>query len=222
MALMAEHVGDAETATRCKRDAERTMRSVRGKLYNEAQGYFRAKVGEDRVDTVASVFGALYLLEPVEAARVEETLSRRVGVPSGLRSFDPPYRRRDILIGQQLISVFADIKALMTGMPQHGVEAYHSYFVWPWVSAQNIHVKLSIALKHPEEGMRERYKREAISDLVHLARMFKTIGGAPELVDPYRPIAARIVLYTPPKNFMGSLVSYQSAYQELKRQGWTG
>ncbi len=96
---------------------------------------------------------------------------------------------------------------------------YHNKFVWPWVTCENIQVKIKIALQHPDEGIREQYKREAIEDLVGVSKLFEEAGGAYEIVKPDEPKAPRGI-YNPPKNLMGSLAAYQGAYRQLKKLEW--
>ena len=174
------------------------------KLYNEREGYFRAEASDERLDTVASVFGALYFLSPEEAVRVEETLQRRVAHASGLQNFDPPYPQKDIFWAHRLM----------------GQWLYHNKFVWPWVTLQNIQVKVKIATEHKDESVREAYRREAVDDLVKMAKLFREAGGAYEIFEPDESKAAGMRFYKPPQYFMGTMATYQSAYAQLKELGW--
>jgi hypothetical protein len=169
------------------------------KLYNSTDAYFRTAEGDDRVDTVATIFGALFFLEPEECVRVEETLSRRVQRASGLANFDPPYPRSSIMLPHKII----------------GHQGYHNEYVWPWVTCQNIEVKLKIAASHPDGSIRKQYKREAAKDLVDTAELFQTAGGAHEVFLPASRAPAITRWYKPPKNFLANLVTFMGAYRQL-------
>jgi len=203
MEFTSRQMGKEEDANKFKEDFTKVKESILEKLYDKEGNYFRTSEGENQVDTVGSVFGALYLLSPVEAAKVEETLSKRVKHSSGLVNFDPPYSEDKIFWVPRV----------------SGMSGYHNKFVWPWVTCENIQVKIKIALGHPDEKIREQYKKEAIEDLVSQAKLFEQAGGAREIVNADSPDAPKGI-YTPPKNLMGSLAAYQGAYQQLKKLDW--
>lgn len=204
MEFMANQMRREEDARAYKEEYRKVQESVMDKLYNKEEGYFRAKEGEDRLDTTASIFGALYLLSPQEAVRVEESLKKRVKHSSGLKNFDPPYPKSEIFWIHRMV----------------GHQGYHNEFVWPWVTCQNIQVKIKIALQHPDETIRAQYKQEAVKDLIGMAELFKKAGGAYEIFNPDEPTPARTAFYTPPKNLMGNLVAYQGAHDQLHMLGW--
>ena len=97
---------------------------------------------------------------------------------------------------------------------------YHNKFVWPWVTCQNIQVKIKIAREHENPAIRHEYQREAVEDLVMIAQLFKKGGGAYEVFEPDEPKPGRTAFYKPPQNFMGSMAAYQGAYAQLKELGW--
>ena len=97
---------------------------------------------------------------------------------------------------------------------------YHNKFVWPWVTLQNIQVKVKIATEHKDESVREAYRREAVDDLVKMAKLFREAGGAYEIFEPDESKAAGMRFYKPPQYFMGTMATYQSAYAQLKELGW--
>ncbi len=204
MEYMARQLGDKEAAETYRTEFRKAKEGMMDKIYNKEEGYFRSAEGEDRVDSVASVFGALYFLSPEEAVKVEETLKSRVKHASGLKNFDPPYPEKQVIWPQRAI--------------KHG--GYHNEHVWPWVTLQNIQVKIKIALKHPDEAIREQYKREAVDDLLDVAKLFKEAGGAYETFKPDNRQPAISKLYKPPKNLMGNLAAFQGAYRQLKELGW--
>ncbi len=203
MEFMSKQLGHEEDADQFREDFRKVKESILEKLYDKEGAYFRTGEGEDRIDTVGSVFGALYLLSPTEAARVEETLSKRVKHSSGLVNFDPPYPNHKVYWVPRIF----------------GNGDYHNKFVWPWVTCENIQVKIKVALQHPDETVREQYKREAIEDLIAVSKLFKDAGGAYEIVKPDEPKPPKGI-YSPPKNLMGSLAAYQGAYGQLKKLGW--
>src|SRR3989344_3639745 len=114
MEFMSRQSGHEEDANQFREDSKKVKESVLEKLYDKEGAYFRTGEGESRVDTVGSVFGALYLLNPAEAARVEETLSKRVKHSSGLVNFDPPYPKSKV---HWLPRLF-------------GNSGYHNKFLW--------------------------------------------------------------------------------------------
>lgn len=214
MEFVANQLGRKEDAQRYKREFQEVKKSALTKLYNSEEGYFRAKEGEDRIDTVASVFGALYLLSPEEAVKVEETLEKRVRHNSGLTNFDPPYPREEIFGTHKMWSSLASMQK------KWGMQDYHNRLVWPWVTCENIQVKIKIALHHRDEAVREKYKKEAADDLLQMSEIFKKAGGAYEVLDPDKPEHADISLYASPKNFMGTMAAYQGAYRQMESLGW--
>jgi hypothetical protein len=220
MEFMSKQLGHEDDAQKYKEEFRLVKDSVMKKIYNTEEGYFRAKEGEDRVDTVASIFGALYLLSPKEAVKVEETLKKRVEHSSGLQNFDPPYDLKGIFWGHRFMGKLAAIKNMFSGNKEKGMEDYHNKFVWPWVTCQNIQVKIKIALQHEDESVRNQYKNEAVEDLLKISKLYKKLGGVYEVVNPDKPEPADIAFYSPSKNFMGSLTAYQGAYGQLKKLGW--
>ena len=209
MEFMARRLDRVEDADAYRQEYQKVKENILEKIYDKKEGYFRAKEGEERLDTVASIFGALYLLNYQEAVRVEENLEKRVRHSSGLQNFSPPYSLKEIFGAHRLFN--------------H--EGYHNEFVWPWVTCENIQVKIKIALQHPDEKVRNQYKKEAIDDLLQMSELFKQAGGAYEVFRPDEPVPAStktlgITTYSPPKNLMGNLAAYQGAYMQLKKLGW--
>ncbi len=184
-------------------EAAMVEHSVREKLFSPG-GYFRAVAGEERIDAVATIFGALTLLNAKECVGVLETLERRLKHASGLKNFDPPYPASSVFWISRL----------------SGHAGYHNEYVWPWVTCENIQLKMKVALHHPDAAVRERYKHEAMDDLADTARLFKKLGGAYEIVQPDEPAPAASLLYTPPKNFMASLAGYLGAYHRMMQLQW--
>ncbi len=182
---------------------EKVKKSILQKLYSK-DGYFKATEADNRIDAVASIFGAMYLLDSVEAEKVEQTLTARLATVSGLKNFDPPYPADSILMLYRTI----------------GHQGYHNEYVWPWVTCQNIFVKIKIALEHPDEFVRAKYKEESVQDLLSVAQLFHDAGGAYEIFheNDCRPAIEK--WYNPPRNFMGSMVGFQSVYIKLKKLGW--
>ncbi len=204
MELMSTELGYPAEAQSYQKEFQNLKKSVLEKLYNPTEAYFRTVVGENRLDTAASIFGSLYLLDLKEAERVQKTLKERVGRKSGLKNFDPPYPAKQVFIANRLI----------------GLAGYHNEFVWPWIKCQNIRIKIRIAFQNPEQCARDQYKKEAVEDLLDLAKLFKKAGGAYEIFRPddRKPVKHR--WYKPPKNFMANLAAFLGAYMRLKELGW--
>lgn len=196
--------GDSAAHERIQALHAKARASLLQKLYDADGAYFRATEGEDRIDTAATALGALFFLDAAECVRVEETLSARVKHPSGLANFNPRYPSRDILWPFKVI--------------MH--QEYHNSYIWPWVTLQNIHVKIKIAQTHQSAEVRERYKKEAVGDLYDTASLFEDAGGAYEIFFPDTRKPADTHWYHPPRNFMANLVSFESVYLKLKRLGW--
>ncbi|MEK7092878.1 MAG: hypothetical protein AAB927_00155 [Patescibacteria group bacterium] len=194
-------IPDMDTAQRLY---ERAKPSLLETLYDREGAYFRASADEDRVDTVATIFGARFFLDAVECVRTQQMFRTRLRCPSGIRNFDPPYPPRDILWPHKIV----------------GHQGYHNVYVWPWVTLQNIHVKIKIAQTHPEETVREQYKKEAVDDLYDAAALFTDAGGAYEIFFPDTRTPANTRWYHPPRNFMASMATFMSAYSKLKSLGW--
>jgi glycogen debranching enzyme len=209
MEFMAQKLGRVEDTKKYRDEFRKTKSSVMQELYDKDGAYFRAKEGEDRLDTTASIFGALYLLGPEEAVRVEDSLEQRVLHSSGLQNFDPPYEQKDIFWVHRAIN--------------H--QDYHNQSVWPWVTCENIQVKVKIALRHPDPIVRGKYQQQAVDDLLQVSALFKQAGGAYEIFKPDQPEPAEskvagVTTYKPIQNFMGGLAAYQGAYMQLEKLGW--
>lgn len=217
---MARAADRRDDAGRYQKQFEKTKASVMKKLYNAEEHYFRAKVGEDRIDTVASIFGALFFLSVEEAVAVEETFKRFLLHNSGLRNFYPRYASHEFSTVHRLWARGAGVASALTGKTRPGLDAYHNHFVWPWVTLQNIRVKVKIGLKHPRKAVRNQYQQEAVADLLHMSKTLKKAGGAYEILDPEELKPADIFGYTPPQDFMGTLAGFMGAYGELKKLGW--
>ncbi|MCL5733919.1 MAG: GH116 family glycosyl hydrolase [Patescibacteria group bacterium] len=194
-----------------KRDAEiygekfrETRNSILEKLYNREGAYFRTEQKSNRIDAAASIFGSLYLLNAEECVRVQKTFNDKLKTVSGLRNFYPSYPKDRLM---KLLKII-------------GNQEYHNFYIWPWLTFQNIQVKIKIALGHSDELVRSRYKKEAIADLLGEVKLFKEAGGAYEIFYPSSRRPAVRTLYKPPKNFMGNLVSYLGAYQRIKELHW--
>ncbi len=219
MEFMAKSIGRDKDAKRFHEDFRRTKQSILEKLY-APEGYFRAKEGDNRIDTVASIFGILYLLSPVEAVKVVKTLDGRVRKTTGLQNFEPPYPAGDIAPSHRAWGFLAYIKQAATGKEESGMEDYHNRFIWPWVTCQSIQVKIKIATGHPEENIRAEFKGEALKDLAQVSDSLQKAGGPYEILDPDEARPARIVAYTPQSNFLGTMAAYQGVYRRAKRLGW--
>jgi|GEM_PF-6611005 len=204
METISENIGHNTDAANFQSEYAKVKQGLMEKLFDRSGGYFRAKAGKDRLDTAACVFGSLFFLDPVQAAGVQENLKRRVRHGSGLKNFDPPYPVSQI-----------DYLNILTG---NG--GYHNKFVWPWVAGLNIQVKIKIALEHPDQVVREQYKKESIGDLSAISVLYKNAGGAYEVFLPDEPKLAGSWFYRPPRNFLGSLVTYLAAYNRMKKLGW--
>ena len=204
LAEIAEGLGRHDDAKKYRDESERTRHGILEKLY-APEGYFKAEVNDPRLDTVASIFGALYLLDVEEAVRVEELLARRVARPTGFLNFDPPYLRREIFWAHRLIFREGE---------------YHNHFVWPWVALQNIYVKIKIGLEHPDAALREQYKKEAVADFVRMSGVFRAVDGAPEILQPHASAIPETPRYRVPRHFMGSLAGYAGIYRKLVKIGW--
>jgi len=182
----------------------RTERALLDVFYDRDGAFFRTAEGERRLDTVATILGALFFLDARECVRVEETLKARMARPSGLGNFDPPYPPHSVRLPFRLVG--------------HG--DYHNAYVWPWVTLQNIHVKIKIAQTHAVETVREQYKKEAVDDLYGAAALFEHAGGAYEVFFPDTRKPADTRWYHPPRFFLASLAGFMSAHRKLLALGW--
>lgn len=183
---------------------EQARESLMRELYCKDGHYFRATVGEERIDTIASIVGSLFFLDPAESARVQDTLRARVQRRAGLRNFDPPYPRANIMLPHKLF----------------GHAGYHNAYVWPWVACQNILVKIRIGTTHPDASVRERFKQEAVADLVDQAELFERAGGAYEIFHADDRTPAITFFYRPPKDLLANLATFEGARRKLHELGW--
>ncbi len=209
MELMSGEIGKQGEARYYREQFQKVKSSVLEKLYDKEDHYFKTGVGESRIDAAACVFGSLYLLPATEAAKVQETMAAHLKSNSGLKNFYPPYPK------EKINPILRTI----------GMGGYHNESVWPWLTAQNIQVKIKIALEHPDEKVKQQYKKEAVEDLVDLAKLFKEAGGAYEVFDPdtrraTTKLRTGVKKYKVPNNLMGNLSAYQSAHAQLKELGW--
>jgi glycogen debranching enzyme len=204
VAMITRERGDEENAKRYQKECDQLKTNILLKVYDANGSYFRSMVGSSRLSTVASIFGSYYILDATQAARVEETLNKRVLHKSGFKNFDPPY----------------PLERIMWTVRLAGHAGYHNIFVWPWVTLQNIQVKIKIAQDHPDQATKDRYKNEAIADLVKIAKLFKDAGGAYEIFMADEPKPGGGILYKSARNFMGNLAGFQGAYNKLKSLGW--
>jgi hypothetical protein len=85
IAEIARSLGREGDARQYVEEFERVRASIMGKMY-APEGYFKASPDDDRLDTTACIFGAMYLLDVNEAVRVEEALRKRVA-RDGVREF---------------------------------------------------------------------------------------------------------------------------------------
>ena len=204
MGNIANGLGRAPEAKKYQEEYELVRSHVLDKFHAQ-EGYFRAKENDDRLDTVATIFGALYLLDAKDAVQAEEALAARVLRPTGYVNFDPPYPRGQISRMHRFLFPNGE---------------YHNHFVWPWVTLQNIYVKIKIATGHPEKNIREKYKEEAIADFIRMSRIFKISNGAHEVLHPNNPEPPKTRFYRVPRHFMGSLAGYAGIYRKMKNLGW--
>lgn len=204
MWLIASDLGKEKETAFYRNQYTAIYSSILDKIFNEKEAYFRAAEGEDRMDTVASIFGSLYFLDAPECLRVQETIKKRVKVKSGLQNFYPKYPQDQIMWPHKIINL----------------EGYHNEYVWPWVFCENILAKIKIAACYSNGDLKERYKREVLYDLLDMAKMFDGAGGAYEIFFPDAPKPAISRWYKPPQNIMYSLVSYCGAYLKAKELDW--
>jgi GH15 family glucan-1,4-alpha-glucosidase len=205
MEFMSRQIGKTEEADIYKEMASKVNKSIREKLYDKETGCIKSAVDDDRIDTTASIYAGLYLLTPTEAEKMQQTFKEKVLTPSGfLMNHDRPYPSTQKQLPHKLI----------------GHTGYHDKYAWPWVMCQNIQVKIRIALQHPDESVKEKYKKEAIEDLVVAAENFKENKGAYEILNPDTGKPASSRTYKPPKDFMASWASYLGAHNQAVKLGW--
>jgi len=204
MATMARELGREDDAKLFHEQYEKVKDSIMAKIYNKEEGYFKASTEDSRLDTVASIQGALHLLDIREAARVEQTLADKVKHKSGLVNFDRPYEKTDIKLWHRA----------------QGIPDYHNKDSWPWVTCENIMLKVKIGQEHPELAVREQFKSEAVADLVDVSELFKDAGGAYEVFKPDTRKPEGNYRYRAPKNFMGSMAAFEGAHSALQKAGW--
>jgi len=194
LALLNEDDDTAQEAAARFVEARTALRD----LY-ESAGYVRASVGDERVDTVASIMHSLFFLTPEEAVGMQELLKKHVRRGAGLINFDPPYAAKDIYWVFKVIG--------------HG--GYHTAYAWPWVTLQNIMVKIQIARNHRDEAMRATYKREAQQDFSDMSQLFIESDGAYEIyfADTRKP--AQTIFYKPPRFFLANLATWERVRMEL-------
>jgi len=101
-----------------------------------------------------------------------------------------------------------------------GHTGYHDKYAWPWVTCQNIQVKIKIAKDHPDKSIREKNKAEVVQDLLLAAKNFKDNAGAYEILNPETGKPASSRTYKPPKDFMANWAAYLSAYEQAVKLGW--
>jgi len=204
MNQIALEIGEDALATEYASKYERSKRSLLEKIYNSKEHYFRAKVGEDRIDTPASLLGALFFLDTDEAVAVEKTLRQKVRGPIGYHNFEPKYQTKEI----SLVTRF------------FGVKSYHNDFVWPWVSCQAIRLMIWIAERHQSAEVRDEYKAKALESLIQTAELFRDLGGAYETVHYSEKVKAQSLFYYPPRNFLASLAGFMGAFKKMQSLGW--
>ena len=204
MKIIAVESGEKGYGERYDNEYHRVEASIMEKLYQKDGAYFRAEEGSDRIDTVASIFGSLYFLDASECIRVQKTLKEKMKAPAGLRNFNPSYPKDQIVTAVRLIG--------------HG--GYHNEDIWPWVTCQNIRAKIKIATQHQDGDVRSQFKEEAVADLLDIADLFQKANGAYEIFRLNDRTPAKKHFYSPPKDFMGSMVAYLGAYFEIKKLGW--
>jgi len=203
MSYMANVLGFKDDASWYREEYFKVKNSILKKLYVEGK-YFKAEENDDRLDTVASIFGSLYLLKPDEAVLVEENLKSKVLRENGFQNFYPPYSKNKTSWIFRLL----------------GQSRYHNSYVWPWVELQNIQVKIKIATKHKEEIVRDKYKYEAIKDFLRISKMFEKIGGPYEVIKADKLEIGKTLFYKPPRFFTGSMVAYLRIYFLFKKLKW--
>lgn len=196
--------GDGTHEKKYKEEFEEVRASALSKLYDRHEGFFYAAAEDHRLDTIASIHGAMYLLDADEAFAVERTLKHRVARTNGLQNFDPPYPQHEIYWLHRVA----------------GQWLYHNKFVWPWVTLENIFLQTKIALGASDAAAREQYRAEAVETLLAQAKLFATIGGAYEIVEPDELRRGETRLYHPPQYFMGTMAAFEGAYARLKNLGW--
>ncbi len=205
MEFMCRQTGRTEEAGLYKEMYAKVNKSIREKLYDKDTGCIKSATDDDRIDTVASVYAGLYLLSPSEAEKMEETFKDKVMSASGfLMNHDREYPRRQKQTAHKLI----------------GHTGYHDEYAWPWVTLQNIQVKIKIAKDHPDKDVREKNKEEAVRDLLLAAENFKDNAGAYEILKPDTGQPAISRTYKPPKDFMANWAAYLSAYEQMVKLGW--
>lgn len=205
MGEMCAATGRTEEAGLYKKMAAKVNKNIREKLYDKDTGCIKSATDDDRIDTAASIFAGLYLLTPSEAEKMQQTFKDKLTSPSGfLLNHDRPYS----LDEKQMMHYFI------------GHMGYHDKYVWPWVTCQNIQVKIKIARHHPDESIKEKYKKEAVEDLVMAAENFKNNKGAYEILNPETGKPAISHTYKPPKDFMANWAAYLSAYEQAVKLGW--
>ena len=206
MSYLANQLGKSGDAQLYQKEFQKLKSSLLKTLFfqDDQQAYFKTEAGKDQIDTVASILGALYLLSVEDAVKVENTLAKTVKRQTGLQNFHPPYEAKDIFLPFRVI----------------GHQDYHNRFVWPWVTAQNIQVKIKIALEHHDFEVRERFQQEAVADFCQMVALFSELGSAYEVVEPDKIEVGKTPFYTSQKDFMASMVGFETTRKLLNKLGW--
>ncbi len=205
MEFMCKQTGKTKEAGEYRALAAQVNKSIRKELYDKNTGCVQGATDDNRIDTTASIYAGLYLLTPTEAEKMEETLQNKVTSPSGfLMNHDRPYPGEQKQTAHKII----------------GHTGYHDKYIWPWVTCQNIQVKIKIALRHPDIKIREKNKEEAIQDLLLAAHNFKNNEGAYEILNPDTGKPASSRAYKPPKDFMANWAAFLGAYEQVLKLGW--
>ena len=196
LALLYEDSETAQETGTLFAESHATLRD----LYDPA-GYIRCSLSDGRIDTVASIMYAIFFLAPEESVGVQNLLRERVLRRVGLVNFDPPYGAKDIYWAFKVIS--------------HG--GYHNAYVWPWITLQNIVIKVRIAQTHHDQTVRAIYKEEARRDFSDISQLFIDSNGAYEIYLPDTRKPAQTRFYKPPRFFLANLATWENARMQLDR-----
>lgn len=183
-------------------------------FWDEEDGFIKAGIGDNRLDTAANIFACLYLVDAQKAARVQDALKTRAMSPIGLlKNFDPPYPHS--LLKSQIAFRYRI----------YGVPDYHNECVWPWLTTENILAKITIFQNHSDEQVRSRFAQEARDDFAKIAALHQRNGDFYEMLNNRdgTPLRSHYFgkgvnfAYKSSRQFLGTITSFLVAKRELQK-----
>lgn len=156
------------------KQAKAVLSSCNQTFWDDSRGCFTVSAKNQRLDTFANVLACLWLNDPNQCVRIQDSLEREVrdNISGLLKCYSQPYTWREISL-------------IRTG----GMTGYGNTFLYPLLSDLNILAQIRIASYHSNPSVKRNFIERAQARFVIQTMSHANLQTFHEVIDPktYQP-----------------------------------